>query len=156
MSNLGLARTLRAHGIAVVTTPVGDRSVSERMLADGLQLGGEQSGHLLMLDHATTGDGILTALHLLAAVARSGRSLADLAAVVERLPQVLVNVPVADRDGAMAAVAPLVAEVTEELGDDGRVLVRASGTEPLVRVMVEADTRRRAQELADRLAAGLG
>jgi phosphoglucosamine mutase len=156
MSNLGLSRGLRNYGIAVVTTPVGDRHVSERMRADGLSLGGEQSGHVVLLDQATTGDGILTALALLGAVVGSGRSLSELAAVVERLPQVLINVRVADRDSALAAVESLVAEATKELGDDGRVLVRASGTEPLVRVMVEALTESKARDLAERIAAALG
>jgi phosphoglucosamine mutase len=153
MSNLGLSRALRPHGIEVVTTAVGDRHVSERMRADNLSLGGEQSGHVVMLDAATTGDGLLTGLALLGAVARSGRSLADLAAVVERLPQVLINVGVSDREAALAAVESLVAEVSAELGDDGRVLVRASGTEPLVRVMVEALTEDLAHGLAERIAA---
>jgi phosphoglucosamine mutase len=155
MSNLGLARALRAEAIDVATTPVGDRSVAERMRLDGLSIGGEQSGHIVLLDHATTGDGILTALTMLEAVASSGRSLADLASVVERLPQVLINVPVADRAQALQAAAALTTEVTAELGDDGRVLVRASGTEPLVRVMVEALSEPAAREFAERIAAGL-
>jgi phosphoglucosamine mutase len=155
MSNLGLIRALSAHDVSVVTTPVGDRSVAERMRADGLSLGGEQSGHVVLLDKATTGDGILTALALMSAVVASGRSLADLASVVVRLPQVLVNVRVADRDQALAAAAPLTTAVTAELGDEGRVLVRASGTEPLVRVMVEATTEARASELAERIAAAI-
>jgi phosphoglucosamine mutase len=155
MSNVGLSRALRAHDISVVTTPVGDRSVAERMRAEGLSLGGEQSGHVVLLDQATTGDGILTALSLMAAVVASGRSLAELAGVVVRLPQVLVNVTVADREQALAAAAPLTAAVTAELGDDGRVLVRASGTEPLIRVMVEATTEAKATELAERIAAAI-
>jgi phosphoglucosamine mutase len=155
MSNLGLIRALRAHDIAVATTPVGDRSVSERMRADGLSIGGEQSGHIVLLEHATTGDGILTALQLLSALARSGRSLAELAAVLERLPQVLINVAVTDRAQALKAVASFTAEAAAELGDDGRVLVRASGTEPLVRVMVEALTEPHAREVAERIAAVL-
>jgi phosphoglucosamine mutase len=155
MSNLGLTRALRARDIGIAITPVGDRSVAERLRADGLSVGGEQSGHIVLLDHATTGDGILTALTMLEAVASSGRSLADLASVVERLPQVLINVPVADRAQALQAAAALTAEVTAELGDDGRVLVRASGTEPLVRVMVEALSEPAAREFAERIAAGL-
>jgi phosphoglucosamine mutase len=156
MSNLGLVRALAAHEIGVVTTPVGDRSVAERMRADGLSLGGEQSGHVVMLDHATTGDGLLTALHLLAAVAAAECPLADLAGVVVRLPQVLINVPVADRETALEAAAELTAAAAEELGDDGRVLVRASGTEPLVRVMVEALTESHARAIAERIATSLG
>jgi phosphoglucosamine mutase len=155
MSNLGLIKALRARGITVVTTPVGDRHVAERMRADGLSLGGEQSGHVVLLDYATTGDGILTALQLLAAVAASGGSLGDLAAVVERLPQVLINVTVTDSDRALAAVASVVSDVEAELGDEGRVLVRASGTERLVRVMVEAPTEDKAVDLAERIAAVL-
>jgi phosphoglucosamine mutase len=152
MSNLGLSRLLRGYGIDVVTTPVGDRSVTERMRADGLVLGGEQSGHVVLLDHASTGDGLLTALHLMGAVAASGRTLAELAAMVVRLPQVLLNVAVTDRDHALELAAPVAATASAELGDDGRVLVRASGTEPLVRVMVEATDERVAQDLAARIA----
>jgi phosphoglucosamine mutase len=155
MSNLGLTKALRSRGIAVVTTPVGDRHVAERMRADGLSLGGEQSGHVVLLDHATTGDGILTALQLLAAVAAAGSSLASLAAVVERLPQVLINVTVADRSQALNAMTSAVADAVAILGEDGRVLVRASGTEPLVRVMVEAPTQAQAIELAERIAAAI-
>jgi phosphoglucosamine mutase len=155
MSNLGLAKALRPHGISVATTAVGDRYVTERMRADGLALGGEQSGHVVLAEHATTGDGILTALHLLARVATTGRSLAELAAVVERLPQVLVNVRVIDRDAALAALAPLTEAAAAELGETGRVLVRASGTEPLVRVMVEAPGPGQAAEIAERLAAAI-
>jgi phosphoglucosamine mutase len=155
MSNLGLTKAMRANDIRVVTTPVGDRHVAERMRADDLSLGGEQSGHVVLLDHATTGDGLLTALQLLAAVAASGWSLAALIAVVKRLPQVLINVTVHDSSAALMAVAPVISEVETELGDDGRVLVRASGTERLVRVMVEAPTEARAVELAERIAAVL-
>jgi len=125
------------------------------MRAGGYTLGGEQSGHVVMLDHATTGDGSLTALHLLARVAESGKSLADLAAVMVRLPQVLVNVRGVDKsdvDGC-APLAAAVAAATAELGETGRVLLRASGTEPLIRVMVEAPTSTQAQGVADRLAA---
>jgi phosphoglucosamine mutase len=155
MSNLGLSRALRNYGIAVATTPVGDRQVIERMRAEGLSLGGEQSGHIVMLDLATTGDGILTALALLGAVVSSGQSVAELAGIVERLPQVLINVRVADRDRALVTAEPVVAAVAAEVGDTGRVLVRASGTEPLVRVMVEAQTEERARELAGRIAAAI-
>lgn len=156
MSNLGLIRALKEHDIGVAVTPVGDRSVAERMRADGLSIGGEQSGHIVLLDFASTGDGLLTALHLLAAVGASGTTLADLAAVVQRLPQVLINVPVSDRAQALKAAAPLTSAATSELGEDGRVVVRASGTEPLVRVMVEALTEVRAREIAERIAGALG
>ncbi|HSV66997.1 MAG TPA: phosphoglucosamine mutase [Mycobacteriales bacterium] len=154
MSNLGFHHAMRDAGIMVATTPVGDRYVLERLRADGLSLGGEQSGHIVFRDHATTGDGLLTALQLLTRMARSGQPLADLAAVVRRLPQVLLNVPVSDRAAVAgsAAVQQAVALAEAELGDDGRVLLRPSGTEPLVRVMVEARTQQLANAIAGRLA----
>jgi phosphoglucosamine mutase len=154
MSNLGFHHAMREHGIAVATTPVGDRYVLERLRADGLSLGGEQSGHLVFADSATTGDGILTGLQLLNRMATTGRSLAELAGVVRRLPQVLLNVRVADkaRVAASAAVRHAVADAEAELGDDGRVLLRPSGTEQLVRVMVEAPTAEQAEDVAGRLA----
>jgi len=154
MSNLGFHKAMKAHGIAVAETAVGDRYVLERMRAESLTLGGEQSGHVILLEHMTTGDGILTGLHLLSRVAE-GTSLAELAAVMTRLPQVLVNVAVPDKSVAMAKVEPLLAGVESELDGDGRVLVRPSGTEQLVRVMVEAPTAERAQEVADRIAAAI-
>jgi len=154
MSNLGFHHAMREHGIAVATTPVGDRYVLERLRADGLSLGGEQSGHLVFTDLATTGDGILTALQLLTRVAAAGRPLAELAAVVRRLPQVLLNVPVSDkaRVAGSAAVRAAVAAAEAELDDRGRVLLRPSGTEQLVRVMVEAPTHEQAEAVAGRLA----
>ncbi len=122
-----------------------------------MSLGGEQSGHVVMLEHASTGDGLLTALHLLAAVAASGSSLATLGGVVQRLPQVLDQRAVADRDAALErGGGGRSRRSRRELGDDGRVLVRASGTEPLVRVMVEAPTQAQAIELAERIAAVIG
>src|SRR5690606_35820134 len=126
----------------------------EAMRAGGYSLGGEQSGHVIMLDHCTTGDGLLTAAHLLARVAASGQTLADLAAVVQRLPQVLVNVTGVDRARVATdqTVSAAVAEAEAELGETGRVLLRPSGTEPVVRVMVEAATADQAQQVADRLA----
>ena len=157
MSNLGLRLAMRVAGITLVQTKVGDRYVLAELRASGLALGGEQSGHVIMPAHATTGDGVLTGLHLMARLAETGRSLADLAAVVTKLPQVLVNVTVADR--AAAASAPLVrAEVVAAeavLGETGRVLLRPSGTEPLVRVMVEAATVEIAQSTADVIAAAV-
>ena len=155
MSNLGFHHAMRAQGIAVAETGVGDRYVLERMRADGLALGGEQSGHVVLARHATTGDGILTGLHLLARIAQTQRSMADLASGVRRLPQVLVNVRVADKAEAMAALEPLVADVEQRLDGDGRVLVRPSGTEPLVRVMVEAPTEEQARQTAESLAAAI-
>jgi phosphoglucosamine mutase len=154
MSNLGFRQAMVREGIDFVETAVGDRYVLEAMRAGGHNLGGEQSGHVVLLDHATTGDGVLTALQLLARVAATGRSLRALAAVMDRLPQVLVNVRGVDRsrfDGS-AALADAVAGAQAELGSTGRVLLRPSGTEPLVRVMVEAVTAEQAQAVADRLA----
>ena len=158
MTNLGFRQAMASHGVEVVQTAVGDRYVLEAMRAGGHTLGGEQSGHIIFLDRATTGDGVLTALRLLAIMARTGRPLSDLAKVMRRLPQVLVNVRVADRDGLIssAAVASAVAAAEAALGDRGRVLVRASGTEPLVRVMVEAETEAGARAVAERLAEVVG
>jgi phosphoglucosamine mutase len=154
MSNLGFHHTMRDAGIAVQTTAVGDRYVLEALRAHGLSLGGEQSGHLVFLDHATTGDGLLTGLALLSRMAATGASLAELASVVQRLPQTLVNVPVRDRLAVVESevVAGAVNAAEEELGDDGRVLLRPSGTEQLVRVMVEAPTQERADGIARALA----
>jgi phosphoglucosamine mutase len=154
MSNLGFHHTMRDAGITVHTTAVGDRYVLEALRARGLSLGGEQSGHLVFLDHATTGDGLLTGLALLSRMAETGASLAELASVVRRLPQVLVNVPVSDRLAVAESdeVADAVNAVEEELGDAGRVLLRPSGTEQLVRVMVEAPTQEQADTVARRLA----
>ena len=154
MSNLGFVQAMRGAGVGVRQTKVGDRYVLEAMKAGGYSLGGEQSGHVIMSAHATTGDGILTALHVLARMSEKNAPLADLAGVMNRLPQVLVNVPDVDKartdDDALLAAA--VAEAEAELGDSGRVLLRPSGTEPLVRVMVEAETADQAQAVADRLA----
>ncbi len=154
MSNLGLKLAMRAAGIAMVETKVGDRYVLEALRSGGYALGGEQSGHVVMPAYATTGDGILTGLHLLARVAATGRTLAELASVVTKLPQVLVNVPVADRrTGATAEpVREAVARAEAELGESGRILLRPSGTEQLVRVMVEAPTHEVAAEVAERIA----
>jgi phosphoglucosamine mutase len=154
MSNLGFRLAMEQAGIAVVETAVGDRYVLEAMKAGDYSLGGEQSGHVILLDHATTGDGVLTALSLLSRVAASGTSLAELASVVQRLPQVLVNVPDVDKSrlGGSEQVARAVKEAEEELGATGRVLLRESGTEPLVRVMVEAPTQEQARGVANRLA----
>ncbi|WP_410604447.1 phosphoglucosamine mutase [Amycolatopsis sp. lyj-90] len=154
MSNLGLHLAMRAHEINLVTTAVGDRYVLEELRASGLALGGEQSGHVVLPAFATTGDGLLTALRVMSRMASTGKSLADLAAVMNRLPQVLVNVPVADKAAVAvsAAVRDAVGAVEAELGDEGRVLLRPSGTEQLVRVMVEAPAHDTAQAAADRLA----
>jgi phosphoglucosamine mutase len=154
MSNLGFKLAMEREGIEFVRTAVGDRYVLEEMKARGFALGGEQSGHVIVLDHATTGDGTLTGLMLAARVAATGRSLADLAGVMERLPQVLVNVP--DVDKSRVSTSPeltsAIAEAERELGATGRVLLRSSGTEPLVRVMVEAADIEQARSVAGRLA----
>jgi phosphoglucosamine mutase len=154
MSNLGLRLAMERERIRTVQTAVGDRYVLEEMRRGGYALGGEQSGHVVMLEHATTGDGVLTALHLLARMAQTGRTLTDLASLVQRLPQVLVNVPGVDkaRAGGDAAVARAVAAAEADLGETGRVLLRPSGTEPLVRVMVEAADTEHARRVADHLA----
>jgi len=154
MSNLGFRLAMQREQVSVVETPVGDRYVLEAMKDGGYTLGGEQSGHVIMLDHATTGDGTLTALHLLARVAETGTSLRDLAGVMTRLPQVLVNVRGVDR-GGVDECEPLqkaVAEASAELGETGRVLLGPSGTEPVVRVMVEAAEAAQAEAVAARLA----
>ncbi|WP_028937598.1 phosphoglucosamine mutase [Pseudonocardia spinosispora] len=155
MSNLGLHLAMREAGITVRTTAVGDRYVLEELRSGGFALGGEQSGHVVLPAHATTGDGLLTALRLMARMAGTGRSLAELAGVLVALPQVLINVPVTDKAAvaASAEVRAAVAEVETELGDQGRVLLRPSGTEQLVRVMIEAPTTRMAQDSAERIAA---
>jgi phosphoglucosamine mutase len=155
MSNLGFVQAMRAAGVGVRQTKVGDRYVLEAMKLSGFTLGGEQSGHVIMSRHATTGDGLLTALHVLDRMAGTGCSLTELASVVQRLPQVLVNVPGVDKSRADEdfVLAAAVAEAEAELGDSGRVLLRPSGTEALVRVMVEARTAEQAQAIAERLAA---
>lgn len=155
MSNLGLHRAMSERGIRVLQTAVGDRYVLEEMTRGGYSLGGEQSGHLIMSDYATTGDGLLTGLHLVAEMARTGKSLAELASIMTVFPQVLINVRGVDRSRANTdpVVVAAVAAASAALGDTGRVLLRPSGTEPLVRVMVEAadelTARRHADELAD-------
>ncbi|MBF6179689.1 MULTISPECIES: phosphoglucosamine mutase [Nocardia] len=154
MSNLGLHIALREAGITVLTTAVGDRYVLEELRRGGYSLGGEQSGHVVFPRFGTTGDGILTGLKLMARMAETGRGLADLASVVRTVPQVLVNVPVSDKSAVAAAPSVLeaVSEAERVLGDSGRVLLRPSGTEQLVRVMVEATDLDQAQRLAGDLA----
>ncbi len=154
MSNLGFRLAMREAGISMIETPVGDRYLIAAMLDGKYALGGEQSGHVIMLDHATTGDGMLTALHLLAQMTAQGTTLAGLAAAMTRYPQVLINIRGVDKARAAAApsLAAAVAAAEAELGDSGRVLIRPSGTEPAVRVMVEAVDGDLAQRLATQLA----
>lgn len=154
MSNLGLKRAMAAHDISVIDTAVGDRYVLEALAERGLSLGGEQSGHVIMTKFATTGDGILTGLHLVAEMARTGKTIAELASVMTVYPQVLVNVRGVDHHslGKDAVIAEAVADAEAGLGDSGRVLLRPSGTEPMVRVMVEAEHQDEADRIAQSLA----
>jgi phosphoglucosamine mutase len=156
MANLGFRQAMQAAGIEVVETAVGDRYVLEAMNQQGLILGGEQSGHIIMGRHATTGDGVLTALHLLACLATAdGASMAEVAAVMSHVPQVLINVKNVDKSqvDTNPAVQAAVTDAEAELGDSGRVLLRPSGTEAVVRVMVEANDADQANAIANRLAA---
>ena len=142
MSNLGFFKAMESMDIPYEVTPVGDRHVAEAMVRHGSSLGGEQSGHVILSDHVTTGDGIVTALALLDVMARSGKSLSELAKVMEIYPQKLINVTVADAASAKSvataqAVERAVSEAERRLGEEGRILLRPSGTEPVVRVMVE-------------------
>ena len=155
MSNLGLHLAMRAAGVEVRTTGVGDRYVLEELRSGKFSLGGEQSGHIVLPTLSTTGDGILTGLRLMSRIAQTGTSLAGLASAMHTLPQVLINVDVADKAAAVAApaVQTAVQQVEDELGDTGRILLRPSGTEQMIRVMVEADdehvTHRLAAHVAD-------
>ena len=155
MSNLGLRLAMREAGITVVETPVGDRHLVAAMRKGRFVLGGEQSGHIILLDHATTGDGLLTALHLLATAASRGQPLGELAKAMTRYPQVLVSIPGVDRSlvATSRELTDAVRAAEAELGESGRVLVRPSGTEQVVRVMVEAVDSGQAHRLADTLAA---
>ncbi|HZU55836.1 MAG TPA: phosphoglucosamine mutase [Actinocrinis sp.] len=154
MANLGFKIAMEREGVHVVETAVGDRYVLEAMRSAGLSIGGEQSGHVILLDHANTGDGVLTGLHLLARVAETGKPLGELAAVMRRLPQVLVNVKGVDKSRVHSAarISEAVSAAEAELGESGRVLLRPSGTEPMVRVMVEAESHDLAESIAHRLA----
>jgi len=154
MANLGFRKVMAEHGIRVIEARVGDRYVLEAMLEHGAALGGEQSGHVIFAEHATTGDGLLTAVRFLSLAARTGRSVAELADAMPRFPQVLENVRVAHKERleASAEVREAVAEAERSLDGGGRVLVRASGTEPIVRVMVEAESEERARAVARSLA----
>jgi len=154
MTNLGLIRALESRGTGFVATPVGDRYVLEKMLAEGHTLGGEQSGHIIMRKFANTGDGILTALHLISHMAQSGKSLKELASFMVRYPQVLINVPGVSKEKLAhnQAIKDAVSRIEGALGARGRVLLRASGTEPLIRVMIEAEVASDAQQFAESLA----
>jgi len=154
MSNLGFFQAMKAHGIHVDITKVGDRYVVESMNANGYTLGGEQSGHVVMAEFATTGDGTLTGLHVAAQIARTGRPLSELALAMKKLPQAMINVSGVDRTRTNLdqGVVQAVTAAEAELKDAGRVVLRPSGTEPLVRIMVEADTEERARTVAERLA----
>lgn len=154
MCNLGFTVAMARAGIEVVQTSVGDRYVLEEMRAHGHRIGGEQSGHMILLDYNSTGDGLVTACQYLAALKRSGKSVEEFAAVMERFPQTLINVPVTDK-GALDysdAIRQATDGFQEKLGDEGRILIRPSGTEPLVRVMVEAKSAAIAEEVAQSLA----
>ena len=154
MSNLGFIHAMKESGIDVVTTPVGDRYVLENMIANDYSLGGEQSGHVIMRDLANTGDGVLTALQIMQEVVRTGKTLQELAATMVRFPQVLINVKDVKKEKLQesAAISSAVKAAEDRLGDSGRVLLRASGTEALVRVMVEASSDSLAEEVARQLA----
>ena len=155
MTNLGFIKAMTENGIAFEKTPVGDRYVLENMLANGHKLGGEQSGHIIMRDFANTGDGLLTALQLMSVMAKSKKSLSELAKVMVRFPQVLINVDGVNKANLATskAIAAAIGDNESKLGANGRILLRASGTEPLVRVMVEAESAVVAEEIASKLAA---
>ena len=154
MSNLGFHVAMRERSIRVVSTPVGDRSVVEEMVRGGYNLGGEQSGHIVFLDHNTTGDGLITSLAVLALLVEKGRPLSELRRVMGRFPQVLLNVPVTAKPDveSVPRLAAAVARAEAALGDSGRVLVRYSGTEPLLRIMVEGEREAQIQDLAQAIA----
>jgi phosphoglucosamine mutase len=153
MSNLGLKLAMKNAGITMLETKVGDRYVLEEIRENGYTLGGEQSGHVILSQFATTGDGVLTGMRVMAEVVAAGKTLKDLASQIDIFPQVLINVKGVDRDRVDdEVVQAAVTEAEAELGDTGRVLLRASGTEPLIRVMVEAAEMGQAQSWADRIA----
>ena len=155
MCNLGFVHAMRDHGIDVVQTKVGDRSVLEEMRAKGYAIGGEQSGHMILLEHNSTGDGLMTAVQFLAAIKRTGKTVSEAVKVMTRFPQTLINVRVADKHtvSEKPAVKEAVAAAEAALGEDGRVLLRPSGTEPVVRVMVEALKKEDADTHAKAIAA---
>jgi phosphoglucosamine mutase len=162
MSNLGLERFMIGRGMTLERTDVGDRYVMERMRQGGFNLGGEQSGHMIFLDHNTTGDGVLSALQVLAIVQRSGKPLSELAQVMTSLPQVLVNARVREKCDLreIPEIRKVIEAVEADLGENGRVLIRYSGTEPLLRVMIEGQDQqgieRQAEEIAELVRQKLG
>jgi phosphoglucosamine mutase len=155
MSNMGLEITLKSMGGKLVRTAVGDRYVVEKMLAEDYNLGGEQSGHIIFLDHNTTGDGILSALQLLEVMLTEEKPLSELTSIMERYPQHLVNVRVKERKPLedFPEITRTIEQVKEKLGDEGRLLIRPSGTEPVIRVMIEGKDQHRVVELAEETAA---
>ena len=154
MSNLGFLNKMKNEGIVVEVAPVGDRYVLEQMLAHEIYYGGEQSGHIILRKFATTGDGILTALHILELIANGEANAKNLSEIFSSYPQVLLNIPVKDKEKVLTSTDLKIAteSAESELGNDGRILIRASGTEPLIRVMVEADTQSKADAIAKKLA----
>jgi phosphoglucosamine mutase len=154
MSNLGFMKAMKSLGISVPTTAVGDRYVLERMIAEDFVLGGEQSGHVIMRDFANTGDGILTALQLMQVVVSSGKSLKELSGIMKRFPQSLINVKGVKKEELATSekISKEIATHEQALGGSGRILVRPSGTEALVRVMVEAESNEQAERIASEIA----
>jgi phosphoglucosamine mutase len=154
MSNLGFLNKMKNEGIVVEVAQVGDRFVLEQMLAHEIYYGGEQSGHIILRKFATTGDGILTALHILELVANGEANAKNLSEIFSSYPQVLLNIPVKDKEKVLTSTDLKIAteSAESELGNYGRILIRASGTEPLIRVMVEADTQSKADAIAKKLA----
>ena len=154
MSNIGLHQAIKAAGGKVIVTPVGDRYVLEAMAENGYVLGGEQSGHIIFLDYNTTGDGVLTALELIAAVKQSGKKLSQLGALMIRYPQLLVNVRLKSKEGwdSNPVISAAIAAGEERLGDNGRILVRPSGTEPLIRVMAEGPCQEELEQIVSQIA----
>lgn len=154
MSNMGLDIAIRAAGGKIIKTAVGDRYVVEEMRRGGYNLGGEQSGHLIFLDHNTTGDGVMAALQLLAVMRRRNQPLSELAGIMIPLPQVLVNIRVRSRDDVMTIkpIADAIHDIERKLGDTGRILIRYSGTEPLLRIMLEGQDKYEITTWANQLA----
>ena len=154
MSNVGLHQAMKAAGGQTAKTAVGDRYVLEEMLKHGYNLGGEQSGHIIFSEYAKTGDGILTAVQLLCAMVKNNVSLSELSNVMTKYPQVLLNVRVADKNGwdKNAAIAEIIKKYQEELGENGQILVRASGTEPLIRIMAEGPNQERLEQITNAIA----